>query len=72
MKPKFEIGQKVRFIGDSERDFGNVVSYSYDLENGFIYKISAVDVDVKEKKLINGFKTCLEGELVAEESESNE
>lgn len=70
MTPKFEIGKKVRFIGDSEADAGNVVSFSFEPDRGFIYKISSVDVDVKNKKLVNGFKTCLESELVAVEEEN--
>lgn len=69
MQPKFEIGQLVKFVNDKDSDAGKVVSYSYDSENGFVYKITSKEVDMELKEILNGFKTCKEGELMEVESE---
>lgn len=63
MNNKFEIGQKVRFIGDTENDAGEVLSLSFDGEN-WTYKISSKEVDHAKKEIINGIKICREDELV--------
>lgn len=68
---KFEIGQKVRFIGDSENDAGEVLSLSFDGEN-WSYKISSKEVDHARKEIIEGVKICLEDELVEVELEVKE
>lgn len=60
MKPKFEIGQKVKVSNDGE--IGEVLSFSFDGEK-FIYRISSKEVDIAVKEVINGVKTCGEDEL---------
>lgn len=67
MQAQFEIGQKVHFIGDSKDEAGEVLSYSYSADKGFVYQISAREVDLAKKEVINGVKTCTEAELVAVE-----
>lgn len=62
-EPKFKIGQVVKFAGDSNAEAGKVLSYSFDGES-FVYRISAREVDLTAKEVINGVKTCLETELV--------
>lgn len=63
MKPKFDLGQSVRLKTDPESDSGKVVKYSYNGES-FVYTITSVEVDVKNKRLINGYKHAEESELV--------
>lgn len=61
---KFEIGQKVRFIGDSENDAGEVLSLSFNGES-WTYTISSKEVDHAKKEIIEGVKIGAEDELVA-------
>lgn len=63
-EPKFKIGQEVKFIGDTDAEVGQVVSYSFEPDRGFVYRISSREVDLTAKKVIEGFKICLETELV--------
>lgn len=60
---KFEIGQKVKFIGDTDNDAGKVLSMSYNGESWF-YQISSKEVDHARKEIIEGMKTGEEKELV--------
>lgn len=64
MKQKFEIGQKVKFIGDSDFDAGLVVGFSYDGEE-FTYKVSSKEVDHEKKEIIQGIKIGKKSELIA-------
>lgn len=61
MESKFKVGQKVKVINDGE--IGEILSFSYDSENGFKYTISSKEVDIPNKAVIDGVKTCLEAEL---------
>lgn len=65
IKPKFDIGTKVKFAMDSDNEAGLVLSYAYvpELET-FRYTISSKEVDLAKKEIIEGIKTCLEDELV--------
>lgn len=65
MKPKFEIGQKVKFVNDSDSEAGKVLAFSYDPNRGFVYQISSKEVDLAKKEVVNGVKSCSEKELVA-------
>lgn len=67
MQPKFSIGQKVKFHLDSDSEIGEVLSYSFHPETGFTYQISAKEVDLEKKEIIQGIKHCREDELVEEE-----
>ncbi len=64
MKPKFKINEKVKFINDPDSDAGNVVSIIFDGKS-YCYRISVRDLDLNEKKIVEGFKTCLESELLS-------
>lgn len=68
MQPKFKIGELVKFINDPDCESGNIISYifSSDTEE-FVYKISAKEVDVTTKTIIDGFKNAKEDELVSME-----
>ncbi len=65
MKPKFEIGQKVKFVNDNDSEAGKVMSFSFSPDRGFVYQISSKEVDLAKKEIINGVKSCAESELVA-------
>lgn len=67
-KNKFDIGQLVRFVGDSENDAGQVLSLSFDGES-WSYSISSKEVDHARKEIIEGVKICKEAELVAVKKE---
>lgn len=62
-KNKFSIGQKVRFVGDTDNDAGKVLSMSFDGDN-WSYKISSKEVDHAKKEIIEGVKICAESELL--------
>lgn len=63
-EPKFKIAQKVKFTGDNDEEAGEVLSYSFDGKE-YYYKISAREVDMTAKKIIDGVKNCVESELAA-------
>lgn len=58
---KFNLGDTVKSKASGET--GEVLGFSFNSE-GFIYTVSSVEVDVREKKLINGVRTHREEELV--------
>lgn len=64
MKQKFEIGQKVKFIGDSDFDAGVIVGFSFD-GSEFTYKVSSKEVDHEKKEIIEGIKIGKQEELIA-------
>jgi hypothetical protein len=59
---KFNIGDTVRFIGDTEDQAGKVLSLSFD-GSEWVYKISAKEVDFSKREIIDGIKHCKESEL---------
>lgn len=63
-EPKFSIGDRVKFHTDGDEDAGEVMSFSFD-SNGYSYKVSSKEVDIKAKIIIEGVKSCHESELVA-------
>lgn len=63
MKPKFNVGDKVKFVGDKDEEAGEVVGFSYTADRGFVYQISSKEVDLAKKEIINGVKSCAEKEL---------
>lgn len=71
IKNKYNIGDRVKFIGDTDNDVGLVVGLSFDGEE-WTYKISSKEVDVAKKEIIEGIKTCKESELVVVKEVSNE
>jgi hypothetical protein len=64
MEPKFNVDQLVKFKEDHDRMTGKVLSYSWDSENGYTYKVSSRYYDVNEHGMIDGIITCREDELV--------
>lgn len=67
-KNKFDIGELVRFVGDTDNDAGVVLSLSFDGES-WSYSISSKEVDHARKEIIEGVKICKESELVAVKKE---
>lgn len=63
-KNKFNIGDKVRFIGDNDFDAGDVLGMSFNGDE-WSYKMSSKEVDHEKKEIIEGIKSCKESELVA-------
>jgi hypothetical protein len=63
-QPKFKVGQKVKFKDDHDRLTGEVLSFSYDSEKGYTYKISSKYYDADLHDMVTGMKTCAEDELV--------
>lgn len=57
---KFKVGQKVT---DSSGEVMEVLAFSYDSDNGFMYKVSAKEVDMAKKEVIEGIRHYREGEL---------
>lgn len=71
MKPKFNIGDKVKFLDDSDSLAGIVVSFSYVPESEeFRYTFGVRAYSPEDNEMKDGVKTCLESELV--EVKSNE
>lgn len=62
MKLKFNIGEKVKVKSDGE--VGMVLSFHVDGE-GVRYTISSKEVNLKQKKIIEGVKHVMEDELEA-------
>lgn len=67
--PKFSIGQRVKFYineeqGDNDGEAGTVVSFRYDPADGWHYTITARELDIPNKQIIEGVKHCREAELV--------
>ena len=63
LTPKFNIGDKVKEKSQPASEGGKVLSFTYASDVGFRYKFASKEVDVAEKKIIHGVKSCLEGEL---------
>lgn len=63
-QPVFQVGQKVKFSGDHDRLTGTVLSFSYDSETGYTYKISSKYYDADRNEMVEGIKICKESELV--------
>lgn len=61
MKTKFEIGQTVQA---PDGEIGEIQSIGIDV-NGIRYAISSKEVDLIEKKIIEGVKHCTEDEITA-------
>lgn len=62
--PKFKVGEAVKFTDDLDIEAGKVIEINYNSSVGFSYKISASYYDPDQHKMIDGFKNCLESELV--------
>lgn len=60
--PLFQIGNKVRVINDS-RMAGEIVSYSFDSINGYLYRITSRYYDAEKNEMIEGVMTCREVEI---------
>jgi len=63
LTPKFNIGDKVKEKSQPTSEGGKVLSFTYDSDVGFRYQFKTKEVNVAEKKIIHGTKTCLEEEL---------
>ena len=63
LTPKFQIGQKVKEKGLPNSEGGKILRFSYHSDSGFRYYFRSKEVDMENKKIVHGFKTCLEKEL---------
>jgi hypothetical protein len=63
MNPKFKLGQTVRIKGDGE--VGEIVSYVASITGISYYSISSKEVDLTEKKILEGVKHVQEDEIEA-------
>jgi hypothetical protein len=65
MKPKYNIGDKVKFKSDSDALAGVVASFSYVPEaKSFRYSLSVKAFSPEKNEMVNATKTCMEKELV--------
>ena len=64
LTPKFDIGSRVKMIGDPDVDAGEVVSFNYSADSGFRYQVTSKEVDMV-KRNFSRIKNCLEAELEA-------
>ncbi len=65
MKPKYNIGDKVKFKNDSDALAGVVASFSYVPEvKSFRYSSSVKAFDPEKNEMVDAVKTCMEKELV--------
>lgn len=62
MNPKFQVGDLIKESSQPDTKAGIVLSYTCD-ENGFVYRLTAKEVDLEKTEIINGVKTCHENEL---------
>lgn len=62
-KPKFNIGDTVKFLSDFDSEAGQILSFSFD-GIAYRYTFSSEVYDPSIRKMINGIKNCLESELV--------
>lgn len=61
--PKFEIGQKIKFINDPDSKAGEVVGISCNAE-GWFYSIKSKTVDMAKEELVEGIKSGAEDEFI--------
>ena len=61
---KFQVGQKVKFVNDPDRLTGEVLSFSYSTETGYMYKVRSRYFDTEQNNMVDGHITCREEELV--------
>lgn len=57
---KFKVGQKVK---SSDGDVHEVIAYSFDSVNGFMYKATSKEVDMSKKEIVEGISHYRESEL---------
>lgn len=70
MKPKFKIGDKVKFFKDHDGLVGEITSFAYVPElKTFRYTFTAKQVDVINETIHDAIRICLEDELVEPETE---
>ena len=60
---KFDIGDKVTDKRDPHDEVHEILAFFYDPEKGFTYKVTAKEVDVVKKEIINGISFYGQGEL---------
>ncbi len=67
MKPKFNIGDRVKFFKDEDNQAGEIISFSFDPElETFRYVISTTQLNLLDQRFDPAVKHCLEEELVEE------
>lgn len=71
-KPKYEVEQKVKVIGDPDALAGRIVEQFYKGEAGWSYKITSRYFDKELNEMVDGFKICGENEIEAVLEENNE
>lgn len=64
--PTFMIGQSVRLKNDTSEEVREVVSFRYDpVSQGFLYTLTSTEIDVAQKKLIEGVVHVSEDEIIS-------
>jgi hypothetical protein len=64
MKPKYNIGDQVKFSLDPDSESGEIISFSYVPEvKEFRYVFTSKAFDPGKNEMIEGVKTCLESEI---------
>ena len=61
--PKFEIGQKIKFINDPDSKAGKVVGIAFN-DGKWFYSIHSKTVNVAEEKIEVGIKSGFENEFI--------
>lgn len=65
MEPKYKIGEQVKFLKDQDSQSGEIVSFSYDSNEGeFRYTFTSEAYDPGLNRMVTGVKHCLESEIV--------
>lgn len=62
MNPKFKVGDLIQEVSN-ENETGNIISISWNSDQGFGYIVSSKEVDTIKKEVIEGIKTYKEDEI---------
>ncbi len=62
-KLKFALGDKVKFVGEDDKDAGEVIEFSYNAVSGARYVITSKYYDHDKRGMETGVRTALESEL---------
>ncbi len=68
---KFKINQKVKFLNEPDNKAGVIVGINFN-KDSCMYKITSKYVDMSAEKIIEGFRTAREDELVEVIDENKE
>ena len=67
MKPKYNIGDKVKFHRHGDEKAGEIISFTYVPESKtFRYTFTSGAYDAQTNSMIEGVRHCLEDEIILE------